>query len=283
MTQRRKSIWAGAIAGALLAIMFTAGVQAQAAQVREEFHNTYPLATSGRISLGNISGNVTITAWDRNEVKVDAVKTASTKEALDEAKIVVNTQPDSVAIKTEYPNKSSWGRHNNSASVDYTITVPRNARLGTISVVSGNVTIEGVTGDVHADSVSGNLVAKGLSGRSNISTVSGTIDVSFARLQSDAELKAVNGSLTVTIPSDAKAEVSAQTVSGSITNEFGLPVEGHIVGHELRGTLGTGGPKLALSSVSGSISLRHAADGKPMSKATSKLPSNEHGNHETTL
>ena len=44
--------------------------------LREEFHQTYPLSAGGRISLENINGAVRVTAWDRNEVKVDAVKTA---------------------------------------------------------------------------------------------------------------------------------------------------------------------------------------------------------------
>jgi hypothetical protein len=73
-------------------------------------------------------------------------------------------------------------------------------------------------------------------------------------------------------------------MNGHISNDFGLNVEDHMVGHNLRGTLGTGGPQLALKNVNGNISIRHAADGKPMSKATSKLaPSRRHGHHETTL
>ena len=35
----------------------------------EEFHQTYPLAAGGRVSLSNINGRVKITGWDRDEVK----------------------------------------------------------------------------------------------------------------------------------------------------------------------------------------------------------------------
>ncbi|HYE65584.1 MAG TPA: hypothetical protein VD966_08375 [Pyrinomonadaceae bacterium] len=48
-------------------------------EVREEFHQTYPLTPDGRISLENMNGSVRITAWDRQEVKVDAVKRAQTR------------------------------------------------------------------------------------------------------------------------------------------------------------------------------------------------------------
>ncbi len=283
MSQRRRSIWAGAIVGALLALLFTAGMQAQAAeQLRDEFHKTYPLAANGRISLSNINGNVAITGWDRNEVKIDAVKTATTKERLDEAKIIVDAEANSITIKTEYPHHNGWGRNDNPANVEYTVSVPRGARLDSVKLVNGDLTIDAVSGDVHADSVNGTVLAKGLTGRTELSTVNGKVDVNFTRLETDARLSSVNGSLSVTIPSDAKAEVTADTMSGRISNDFGLDIQDHMVGHNLRGSLGTGGPQLALKNVNGNISIRHAADGKPMSKATSKLsPSRKHGHQET--
>lgn len=280
MSQRRRSIGAGAIAGALLAFIFTAGVQAQAEQ-REEFHNTYPLAANGRVSLANINGNVAIAAWDRNEVKVDAIKTASTKERIDEAKIVVDATPTSVSIKTDYPHNRA---NNNPANVQYTLSVPRNARLDEVKLVNGNLTLEAVTGDVHADSVNGKVLAKGLTGRVELSTVNGAVEADFARLDTDTRVASVNGPLSVTIPSDAKVEIRAETLNGHISNDFGLNVQDHMVGHNLRGTLGTGGPQLELKNVNGNISIRHAADGKPMSRGTSKLPaSRQHSQHDTTL
>jgi hypothetical protein len=38
---------------------------------------------------GNINGDVHLTAWDRNELKVDAQKRAHSQERLDDARIVV--------------------------------------------------------------------------------------------------------------------------------------------------------------------------------------------------
>ena len=56
----------------------------------EEFHQTYSLTPQGRVELDNINGPVHISTWDRNEVKVDAIKSADMKERLDEAKIEVD-------------------------------------------------------------------------------------------------------------------------------------------------------------------------------------------------
>src|SRR5467141_3155317 len=57
------------------------------AEVREEFHQTYPLSATGRVSLSNVRGEIRITTWDRNEVKVDAVKRASERNLLTQTEI----------------------------------------------------------------------------------------------------------------------------------------------------------------------------------------------------
>jgi DUF4097 and DUF4098 domain-containing protein YvlB len=76
----------------------------------------------------------------------------------------------------------------------------------------------------------------------------------------------VNGSLELTIPSDAKAEIEAETVSGGIENDFGLHVNHHrYVGHDLRGELGSGGARIKLANVNGRIAIRHASDGRALS------------------
>src|ERR1700694_2555023 len=67
----------------------------------EEFHQTYPISPGGRVELDNINGAVHITGWDRNEVKVDAIKYANSKPRLDEAKIDVEAGSDFVSIRTK--------------------------------------------------------------------------------------------------------------------------------------------------------------------------------------
>jgi len=283
MARKRTSTWTGAVLGALAALIFTIGASAQ---VQEEFHQTYPLTANGRVLLSNVNGDVQITAWDRNEVKVDAVKRAGTKERLDEAKIAVNAQPDSITIKTEYPrhnNTFNWGSHNNPASVDYTLTVPRGARLERVELVNGSAKITGVTNDVRASSVNGHVDASGLTGAVDLSTVNGPLSASFDQLKARAvRLHSVNGSLTLTIPSNADADIEANNVNGGISNDFGLTVrKHHFVGHDLRGTLGKGGVHLALDNVNGSITIHHANDGKPLSKATSSAGSDDE--HDSRL
>ncbi len=269
--QRRRSTWVGAVVGSLLALTFSLGANAD--ELRDEFHQTYPLAANGRISLANINGNVQIAAWDRNEVKVDAIKHASTAEKLQEAKIVVDSKPDALAIKTEYPRDRH--NYNNPANVDYTLTVPRNASLHKIDLINGDLTIDGTTNEIHANSVNGQVNARGLMGHLDLSTVNGKVSASFTQVGGNAvRLHSVNGPLEIVLPSDVQAEVEASTLNGQISNEYGLPINhGRFIGHDLRGKLSGGGTVISLKNVNGSITIRHAADGKPLSKATNLLSS----------
>jgi DUF4097 and DUF4098 domain-containing protein YvlB len=247
-----------------------------AQELREDFHQSYPLSSNGRVSLENLNGGVHIAVWDRDEVQVNAVKRAYRRERLTEAKIEVNASADAIRIRTVYPewNQSFTdelkGRHNNPALVDYTVTVPRRARLESIDLVNGSLEVVGVEGDVKASAVNGRLTARGLAGVAKLSTVNGNLEATFTRLDEAKPivLGSVNGNVTLVIPSDANAVVRAGTVHGAINNEFGLTVQhGDYVGHELNGQIGVGGPRIKLGNVNGRIFIKHAQDGRPVSSS----------------
>jgi DUF4097 and DUF4098 domain-containing protein YvlB len=270
---RRSATWLGAVLGticALLALTVGAHASDHRGALTEEFHQTYAITANGRVELDNINGDVHISSWDRNEVKVDAVKYADTKERLDEAKIEIDSRADSVSIRTKYPDHDhtwNWGSHNNPASVEYTLTVPRTARLDEIKLINGALDVNGVSGEVNASCINGRLEAHNLAGRARLSTINGRLDARFDQLPGNSvELNSVNGSVALTIPSDSKAELEASTVSGGISNDFGLRVNHHqFVGHDLRGELGTGGTRIKLENVNGRIEIHHAQDGRALS------------------
>ncbi|HMS09094.1 MAG TPA: hypothetical protein PKE66_06400, partial [Pyrinomonadaceae bacterium] len=122
-------------------------IVAERQDVTEKFEQTYPLQADGRVSLSNINGDITIEPWGRNEVRVEATKTADSAETLAEVEIKVDADSAAVRIKTEmkgwgYGNRSERDRYRRSR-VDYKISVPRNAKLDAIEAVNGSVTVSG--------------------------------------------------------------------------------------------------------------------------------------------
>ena len=270
---RRLATWTGAILGAFLALMLNSALaharDDDGAIVTEEFHHTYPLAADGRIDLQNINGAVHITAWDQNEVKVDAVKSAHSDKGLKDTEIRVNASANSISIETHYVKENDgWSEHNNFASVEYTLMVPRKARLDEIKLINGALEVAGVQGEVHASCVNGRLSARGLGGEARLATINGKLDANFERAAARVELSSVNGGIDLTLPSDAKASIEADTVHGGIDNDFGLHAnDHHFVGHDLRGELGGGGAEIRLNNVNGTIDIHHASDGRSLSPA----------------
>jgi len=272
--KRQFPTWSGAVLGTICAL-FVLALGAHASDQRafsEEFHQIYAVTADGRVELDNINGDVHISTWDQNQVKVDAVKYADSKERLDEARIEVDASKENVSIRTKYrdhDNTFNWGSHNNPPSVEYMLTVPRNARLDEIKLINGKLDITGAAGEVKASCINGKLEAHNLSGRAELSTINGHLDARFDQLSgSPVELNSVNGGVELTIPSDSKAQIEASTVSGGIDNDFGLHVNHHnFVGHDLRGELGSGGPQIKLENVNGHIEIHHASDGRALSPA----------------
>lgn len=258
-----------------------------AEELREEFHQTYKLTPEGRVSLRNINGGARVSVWDRDEVRVDAIKHARTRERLDEATIDVEATGDSVGVRTRYPTDElrwdSRDTRNNPASVEYTLTVPRRARVDSVELINGGLDVEGVAGLVKATCVNGRLNARGVAGEARLSTINGTLSAEFDRIEQGKTitLSSVNGTLDAVLPSDASAILKAETVHGTITNDLGLPVKrGEYIGESLEGQLGAGGAHVKLSNVNGVIRVRRAADGRAQSSVTNLL-SNEGRDAET--
>ena len=246
-------------------------------ELREEFHQTYPLSATGRVNLENLNGGVQIKVWDRAAVQVDAIKKAYKPHRLAEAQIQVNSTEESIRVRTEYPDqnqsfRSDERRYDNPAIVEYTLTVPRKAMLESVELVNGSLDIEGVEGSVKASSINGRVKARGLIGDAKLSTVNGELQATFTQLDESKaiNLASVNGNVTLIIPSNANAAIRAGTVHGSIFSDFGLKVKhGEYVGHSMDGQIGTGGPRIKLGNVNGQIRVTHAQDGLPLSPAMS--------------
>lgn len=220
----------------------------------EEFSQSYTLSAHGRISLENLNGDVRINTWDRDEVKVEAVKRAARPERLGDARIVVDGDEQSLSIRTQYA-----GEAEDPAFVEYRITVPRQARLSDVKVTNGGLSIFGLAGDVRASAINGNIHAEQLEGEADLSTVNGHLEAGFHRLTGARaiSLSSVNGPITLSLPADAKASVNARNLAGGIQSNFGaVPVSAAAGGHRLRTTLKGGGrTHIHLHNVNGGISI----------------------------
>jgi len=241
-----------AVEAVLLTMAATGALWATGSTASQEFRHSYALTPSGRVVIENLYGDVAISAWDRDEVRIEATKSASDARRLEEARIVVDSTSDSLSIRTQY----AGGDAEHPASVEYRITVPRKANLDGVKLVNGELSIRGLAGAVRATSVNGNIKAEKLEGTADLSTVNGQVDANFHRISPEKpiSLRSVNGPIVLSIPPDSGAQLIAQNRSGGIQTDFSDP-EVEPGGHRVRAILKGGGTQIDLQNVNGGISI----------------------------
>lgn len=246
----------------------------------ERFEQTYPFTANGRVIVSNVNGSIVVEAWDRNEIKLEAVKTADTKEALADVEIKVDARQDYFSVEADYGSwkRNSggvWNTKNRKLEVQFRLSVPRTAMLNSVETVNGSITVSNFVNLTKVSAVNGDVIATNLRGAADLETVNGDVVADFDRLESGTKISlgTVNGRASLKIPSDANVTIKAESLNGEITNDFGLPVKkGKYVGRDMYGRVGTGDVQVKLESVNGPLSVNRKNDGKSTNPVTDLLP-----------
>jgi DUF4097 and DUF4098 domain-containing protein YvlB len=272
---------------------------AQAQPVRQRLDTTFAF-TDGTVDVRSVSGPITITTWNRKEAKIAAwiergeiaAELSSSRIRL-EAKSVrgrmgdhefvltvpVGTRVDAQAVSGDVSVRGTRAAVAAEA-VSGDVRVDEAEGSVDLTSVSGDVVAERVSGTLQVESVSGDVRLREAGGRLNGSSVSGSVDVD-GRLESlrletvsgdltyrgtlDSRgryaMQAHSGEITLVLPTDARADVTAKTFSGELDSEFPMTLGGDGVRSRrdrMRFTLGGGGATVDLETFSGTITLRKA-------------------------
>jgi hypothetical protein len=254
----------------LCAVLAAAALTAAPAAA-QDFHWNGRLAAGKRLEIKGVNGSIRAMAATGDDIDVTARKTSRRSDP-DEVKIEVVPSADGVTICAVYPTPRR-ARHENSCepgddwnsstedndvTVDFTIRLPAGIAFSG-QTVNGDVDAEQLGADAMVSTVNGSVDVSA-AGHVEASTVNGSIRAAMGRADwsSEAEFSTVNGGITLTLPENLSADVSAETVNGDLETDFPLTVTGKFGPRHMRGTIGSGGRSLKLSTVNGSIHLRKA-------------------------
>jgi hypothetical protein len=231
--------------------------QADVCEVREDtLSNTRVIDLDAR---GN--GGVSVQGWDRPDVHLRArvtVRADSDAKAKSIAsQITLSTTGGH--IRAEGPSRDSRGRGwRRNWSVSYELEVPRNADL-TVNATNGGVAIENVVGRLDLRTVNGGLALADVGGDIRGETTNGGIDV---RVGGDSwkgpglDVRTVNGGVHLALPPTVSAELEVRAVNGGVHVDYPVTVSGLISSRrEIRGTIGSGGPRIHASAVNGGVTI----------------------------
>jgi hypothetical protein len=251
----------------IVALTLTSGLSASLSQSSNPYQWRGSILQGNAIEIKGVNGEIRATGSTGTEVEVSAVMRARRSNPAD-VRIDVVQHGDGVTICAVYPNTDSRpnecqpgsGGHmnvrDNDVTVAFTVHVPPGVRfIG--RTVNGDVTADSLAAPVSLRTVNGDA-SFSTSAYGDATTVNGSIRGTLGNTQWTALLKfaSVNGSITLDLPADASAELSAKTVNGSISTDFPISVKGRINPRTLTGTIGGGGRSLEVETVNGSVSLR---------------------------
>ena len=228
------------------------------AQVDEEIEKIFPVTSQTDFSLSNINGVVTINSWSESKIKVLVNISAKNQVSRDDVTINMTHHEQKLMVSSDY-EEHNYNQNKQGAKVDYQVWLPADSNLFDIELINGNLIIQDISGEVEAQVVNGSIKVSGLSGNSQISSVNGNVNVIYdfnATNVGNIEVKTVNGSIKLYLPESINAAITADTLQGSISNEFGLEVKKNsFFGRNLRGKIGDGDNLVNLDSVNGSINV----------------------------
>lgn len=181
---------------------------------------------AGSVEIANVSGSISVTAWDRNEIEVTGTLGRGTD------RLAIDRDRRNTRIRVVIPRNSR-----NVQGTDLRIRVPAGKTVS-IRGVSAGVTVEGIRGDVDARSTSGDVTVTGAPANVRGGSTSGDVSVSV----------------------NTRGQVTASSTSGSVevAGNVGNGVSAESVSGHVEVTAVT--PEVRAKSVSGNVSVRGGAE-----------------------
>ncbi|MCI0666038.1 MAG: DUF4097 domain-containing protein [Acidobacteria bacterium] len=245
------------------------------------------IAAGGLVEIAAISGDIQTEIVEEGEVDVVALKQGNEK-GFDRVRIQVKESADGIKICAAYLVLEEQGKYECPATeglkstqidgdqqlrlgyengkmqtfqladvrVQFRVRIPREARL-TVRTLRGNAEAKWLTKGAPAQTVSSDgRAARGITD-----------------FFSPIDLSSLEGNVRLTLPNIINAQVRLETGNGEIATDFPVTVSGGFRGDGLEGTIGQGGPKITLSTLSGDVELRRARNS--YSDASSGTKQNE--------
>lgn len=231
------------------------------AQARDQWTRSYKLAPGARLELLNVNGRITAEASDRDTLEITGERTA--KGASDEAAkdLLANIEmreevgDGRVRIEVRPPQRRGPSGH----EIKWTIRVPKGVSVD-LRTVNGGVKLAGLTGDVRARSTNGGVTGEGIqSSNVDAAVTNGGVEIELASVpgaSGSIELESVNGGVTLTLPGDSSADITARCVNGGISiNGLTLDIIGEQNRRKVEGKLNGGGTRVVLETTNGGVRL----------------------------
>jgi hypothetical protein len=214
---------------------------------------TFPLAAGATFSLTQTSGDITIEGWDENQAQVTITKEGGDEE--DRAGVEIMHAVNDKGLTLRTPEDMDTVKQ-----IKYAIKLPRALRQIEIKSLDSDIALSNLAGSITVNTMRGDVSVSKLTGAVATRTMKGdvSVDLKNATPTQPQSFNTVKGDIQLAL-GGANAEVSAETVAGSVSADSGLgiSVERQFAGSRAAGAVGRGGQAVAAKTVSGSVKIKN--------------------------
>lgn len=257
-----KFLLAGAGAAALLATTAATGSidnvgqtrgDAEDMTAREEIHRSYRISPDGTVRVRGIAGPVSVETTDGGDTaEVHIVRMAATERELRCYRTEVSSTPERLTIEHVQDEREPGCRSIRSRQ-EVRLRVPRSVDLD-FSTVAGAVDVAPTDGRVRLDSIAGATALASVR-EAEIDAIAGNLSIGLAPNSRDVRISSVVGPVELELAPGVNADMRFDSVIGSVLS-LASDVELDESDGTYRARVGSGGGRVSLSAVVGSVRLR---------------------------
>lgn len=227
--------------------------------VREEIRQTYELSPGARVELTGLNGAVKIETADTKTAEVYIERTASSQEALDRRKIVIEGDANNLRIRSEKGNGFFDRFFGSSGGERVTLKLPRQISLYAKGV-NGAFVASDIEGAVEVAGINGRVQIGSAVGRATFKGINGNMVVGLKKLESDGvSLSGVNGNIELQLGTDVNADFDARGMNGQVISDLpGVEIEKNKRG-SYSARIGSGGTGITAKGINGNIRFTRGA------------------------
>lgn len=201
--------------------------------LEQTIEQSYKIDPTVSLSIRNPDGVIRIYGSSAAELKLKAIKKASSTDRLNGIIVAVTPRPDSISIETKLSPQKKFRVFGQSETVDYTLVVPETTRILRLDLGNGDALIDGMRGgDARVNVVNGRLTAHNCFGELRLAVASGALDVLYDWWEQrifSINAQVTIGNARVLIPRGGSFHVVAETKNGEVTCGFteSVQLNGH--------------------------------------------------------
>jgi len=233
--------------------------------VRQEIRQSYTLSPGARIELIGLNGAVKIETADTDKAEIFIERTASSQEALDRRRVLIDADANSLRIHGEKGDGTFLARlFGSSAGERVTLKLPRQIALYAKGI-NGPFTTGDIDGLVEVGGINGRVQISSTVGRATFKGINGNIVVGLKKLDQDGvTLSGINGNIELQLGADVNADFDAHGMNGQVVSDLpNVAIDKNRHGN-YSARIGSGGAGITAKGINGNVRFtRSGSEGAP--------------------